>query len=449
MKHSILVVEDEKIVRVSLAEALREEGYIVLPVADGKAAESALDEAEFSLVITDIRLPEVSGMALLRKCLAEAPSTPVIMMTAFGSIRDAVDAMRIGAFDYMTKPFDLDEMILTVRKALELRSITEENIRLKKELTRYYGTPKIIGESKAMQAIFALLDKISRTDSTILILGESGTGKELLASTIHYQSSRKEKPIVRVNCAALPDELIESELFGYEKGAFTGAAAQKPGRFDLADGGTIFLDEIGDLPLLTQTKILRVLEERTFERLGATRSTNVNVRIVAATNKDLEQEVAKGRFREDLYYRLNVIPITLPPLHKRKEDIPLLLNAFIRKINDQMGCEASFSPSAIQVLMEYEFPGNVRELINLVERSVALADTSTIEVTDLPPHISGVNRGRKTTLMTLHQVTAEAEKEHIKKILKLTTGNRSRAAELLGVSRKTLWEKMNLHKIVS
>jgi DNA-binding NtrC family response regulator len=441
MKHSILVVEDEKIVRISLTDALKAEGYTVLPVEDGGKAIAALEEAEFSLVITDIRLPEVSGIEILRKCLFEAPSTPVIMMTAFGSIKDAVEAMRIGAFDYMTKPFDLDEMLLTVGKALELQSLTSENIRLKKELSSYYSAPNIIGESKAMRSIFGLLDKVSRTDSTVLILGESGTGKELIASTIHYQSSRQKKPIIRVNCAALPEELIESELFGYEKGAFTGAAARKPGRFDLADGGTIFLDEIGDLPLLTQTKILRVLEERTFERLGATQSSSVDVRIMAATNKDLEKEIEKGLFREDLYYRLNVIPVVMPPLRKRKDDIPLLINAFARKFNDQMGTDVSFDAEAIQVLMNYSFPGNVRELLNVIERCIALANETTIKRTDLPSHIAGT-RNRKTPLLTLQEVTAEAEKNHIAQILRLTNGNRSKASAVLGVSRKTLWEKI-------
>jgi DNA-binding NtrC family response regulator len=441
MKHSILVVEDEKIVRISLTDALKAEGYTVLPVEDGGKAIAALEEAEFSLVITDIRLPEVSGIEILRKCLFEAPSTPVIMMTAFGSIKDAVEAMRIGAFDYMTKPFDLDEMLLTVGKALELQTLTSENIRLKKELSSYYSAPNIIGESKAMRSIFGLLDKVSRTDSTVLILGESGTGKELIASTIHYQSSRQKKPIIRVNCAALPEELIESELFGYEKGAFTGAAARKPGRFDLADGGTIFLDEIGDLPLLTQTKILRVLEERTFERLGATQSSSVDVRIMAATNKDLEKEIEKGSFREDLYYRLNVIPVVMPPLRTRKEDIPLLIDAFARKFNDQMGTDVSFDAEAIQVLMNYSFPGNVRELLNVIERCIALANETTITRTDLPSHIAGT-RNQKTPLLTLQEVTAEAEKNHIAQILRLTNGNRSKASAVLGVSRKTLWEKI-------
>jgi DNA-binding NtrC family response regulator len=441
MKHSILLVEDEKIVRVSLTDALRAEGYTVLPVEDGNKAIAALEEAEFSLVISDIRLPEIGGIEILRKCLSEAPSTPVIMMTAFGSIKDAVEAMRIGAFDYITKPFDLDEMLLTVGKALELQSLTSENIRLKKELSSYYGAPNIIGESKAMQSIFGLLDKVSRTDSTVLILGESGTGKELIASTIHYQSSRQKKPIVRVNCAALPEELIESELFGYEKGAFTGAASRKPGRFDLADGGTLFLDEIGDLPLLTQTKILRVLEERTFERLGATQSASVDVRIIAATNKDLEKEIDKGLFREDLYYRLNVIPIVMPPLRKRKDDIPLLIDAFVRKFNDQMGTEILFDAEAIQILMNYTFPGNVRELMNVIERCIALANGTTIRRTDLPGHIAGT-RSQKTPLLTLQEITIEAEKNHIVQILKLTNGNRSKASAILGVSRKTLWEKI-------
>jgi len=446
MSKSILVVEDEKILRISLADALKGEGYSVLAVADGDAALAALEQGEFSLVITDIRLPGAGGAEVLRKTLSESPITPVIMMTAYGTIKDAVEAMRCGAFDYITKPFDLDEMLVTVHKALEIQTITEENIRLKKELNRYYGAPNIIGESRAMQAVFAILGKVSRTDSTVLILGESGTGKELIASTIHYQGARKDKRIIRVNCAALPAELIESELFGYEKGAFTGAAARKPGRFDLADGGTLFLDEIGDLPLLTQTKILRVLEERSFERLGATATVRVDVRIIAATNKDLQQEVKKGRFREDLYYRLNVIPVVLPPLRQRREDIPLLIHAFARRFNDRMGTSVSFSPEAVDALMQYTFPGNVRELLNVVERCIALANGRIIHRHDLPAHIVAP-RQAKTALATLQQVTAEAEKSHIARIVQLTKGNRSKAAEILGVSRKTLWEKINAYQL--
>ena len=446
MSYSIIIVEDEKIVRVSLADALKAEGHSVLSVADGDDALAALEEGAFSLVITDIRLPGSGGLDILRKSLSESPATPVIMMTAYGNIKDAVEAMRIGAFDYITKPFDLDEMLLNVNKALDVWSITEENIRLRKELSSYYGSPRIIGESKAMQAVYALLEKISRTESTVLILGESGTGKELVASTIHYQSSRREKPIIRVNCAALPGELIESELFGYEKGAFTGAVTRKPGRFDLADGGSIFLDEIGDLPPLTQTKILRVLEEKTFERLGGTTSVTADVRIIAATNKNLEKEVRKGTFREDLYYRLNVIPVELPPLRKRTGDVPLLVDSSIRKFNDQMGTDVSFSPETVEVLMNYPFPGNVRELLNIVERCVALTDSGVVQPADLPFHVAKL-RQEKTILSTLQEITAEAERDHIRRILILTKGNRSKASEILGVSRKTLWEKINHHEL--
>ena len=446
MSKSILIVEDEKILRISLTDALKAEGYIVFAVADGNEALAALSEGDFSLVITDIRLPGASGVDILRKSLADSPLTPVIMMTAYGSIKDAVSAIRSGAFDYITKPFDLDELLITVAKALEVQSITEENIRLKKELSSYYGAPNIIGESKAMQAVFALLGKVSRTDSTVLILGESGTGKELIASTVHYHSARKDKAIIRVNCAALPAELIESELFGYEKGAFTGAGARKPGRLDLADGGTIFLDEIGDLPLLTQTKILRVLEERTFERLGSTGSVKVDVRIIAATNKDLMDEVQKGRFRGDLYYRLNVIPVVLPPLRKRKEDIPLLIDAFARRLGDRMGTSVTFSPEAVDALMNYHFPGNVRELLNVVERCIALANDKSIRLSELPSHIAKT-RSAKTSLSSLQEIMAEAERNHIARIVQLTKGNRSKAAEILGISRKTLWEKINAHHL--
>lgn len=446
MSDSILVIEDEKIVRVSLLDALAIEGYTVFSVENGNDALVALEEGHFSLVITDIRLPGAGGIDILKKSLAESPETPVIMMTAYGDIKDAVEAMRIGAFDYITKPFDLDEMLLNVSRALAMHRITEENIRMRKELSSIYGAPQIIGDSKAMRAVFGLLEKVSRTESTVLILGESGTGKELVSSTIHFQSSRKDKPIIRVNCAALPDELIESELFGYEKGAFTGAGTRKPGRFDMADGGTIFLDEIGDLPTLTQTKILRVLEDGTFERLGGTESITADVRIIAATNKDLEKEVREQRFREDLYYRLNVIPVEIPPLRKRKEDIPLLVNVFCRKFSDQMGNDVSFSPEAVETLVNHSFPGNVRELLNIVERCVALSENGLIQPADLPPHIRK-QRQEKTVTAPLQEITAEAEREHIRRILILTKGNRSKAASILGVSRKTLWEKINLHQL--
>ncbi len=446
MKKTILIVEDEKILRISLTDALKEEGYTVLAVANGKEALSAIEQGIFSLIITDIRLPDISGIEVLSQSMQIAAAVPVIMMTGYGSIKDAVESMRIGAFDYITKPFDLEEMFVTVSKALEVHAITEEIIRLKQELSSQFSSGKIIGDSKAMQGVFALLDKVSRTESTVLLLGESGTGKELVASTIHYQSARKKSAIIRVNCAALPDDLIESELFGYEKGAFTGADARKPGRFDMADGGTLFLDEIGDLPLLTQTKLLRFLEEKTFERLGSTSTVSVDVRIIAATNKALDREVNKGTFREDLYYRLNVIPVILPPLRKRIEDIPLLIDSFTRKFNDQFGTNVVFGADAIRELLKYGFPGNVRELLNVVERCIALASDKIIDRNELPAHILQ-NQKDKTPLLSLQQVSVEAEKNHILRILSITQGNRSKAAEILGVSRKTLWEKINNYNL--
>ena len=446
MNKSILIVEDEKILRISLSDALKDEGYTVLAVMNGKEALAAIEQGEFSLIITDIRLPDISGMEILTQSMQIAAAVPVVMMTGYGNIKDAVESMRIGAFDYITKPFDLEEMFVTVSKALEVNAITEENIRLKQELSSQFSSGKIIGESKAMQTVFALLDKVSRTESTVLLLGESGTGKELVASTVHYQSARKKKAIIRVNCAALPDDLIESELFGYEKGAFTGADVKKPGRFDMADGGTLFLDEIGDLPQLTQMKLLRFLEEKTFERLGSTSSVSVDVRIIAATNKNLEKEITKGTFREDLYYRLNVIPVTLPPLRKRVEDIPLLIHTFTNKFNDQFGTNVFFGADAIKEILNYGFPGNVRELRNIIERCIALASGKIIGRNDLPAHILQ-NRKDKVLLLSLQQVSVEAEKNHIVRILRMTQGNRSKAADILGVNRKTLWEKINNYNL--
>jgi len=439
---SILVIEDEKIMRVTLADALKAEGHSVYAVSDGAQGMIALKEGEFSLVISDVRLPDISGIAILKQVKQEDPAIQVIMITGYGKIENAVEAMRLGAFDYITKPFALDEMLLTVQRALDVRNITAENIRLKKELSRHLHLPNIVGESKAMQQVFTLLDKVCRTDSTVLILGESGTGKELVASTIHYQSARKNGPLIKVNCAALPENLIESELFGYEKGAFTGTAGTKPGRFEMADKGTIFLDEIGDLPLLTQTKLLRVLEERNFERLGGTRNIDVDVRIIAATNKELEKEMKKGMFREDLFYRLNVIPIEMPPLRRRQEDIPHLIEKFGRQFNDRFGSDVVFDPGAVAELCRYPFPGNVRELINIVERCVALVGSGTVYKKDLPPHVRRMKEG-KTMVYPLSEVVADAEKAHISRILKITRGNRTQAAEILGISRKTLWEKMN------
>jgi len=446
MNNSILIIEDEKIMRVSLADMLKSEGYTVLAASDGATGFAAFEQGDFSLIITDVRLPDVSGTAILKKATQDNPTLPVIVMTAYGTIDDAVEAMRLGAFDYITKPFSFDEILLTVKRALDIKSITEENIRLKRELSACYKSPNIIGESRTMRLVFSLLEKVTRTDSTVLILGESGTGKELVASTIHYQSSRKDKPFIKVNCAALPDNLIESELFGYEKGAFTGAASRKPGRFEMAHQGTIFLDEIGDLPLLTQTKLLRVIEERSFERLGGTESIELDVRIITATNKNLAKEIKAGNFREDLFYRLNVIPIEIPPLRHRQTDIPQLVNKFIKQFNDRFGSSVSFDSGAMAALCSYHFPGNVRELINLVERSVALVSKGVVHKNDLPPHVRRL-KNAKSKVYPLAAIVAEAEKDHITRILKITQGSRTQSAEILGISRKTLWEKMTNYQI--
>ncbi len=446
MKQSVLIIEDDKTMRITLADALKHEGYTVYSASDGKEGMTALREGNFSLIITDVRLPDITGMEILRRVRQEGISSIIIIMTAYGSIEDAVEAMRNGAYDYITKPFDLDEMLLVVNRALDHQAVAAENVRLKKDLSTYYNYPNIIGESDSMRKVFSLLDRISRTESTVLILGKSGTGKELIASSIHYQSSRKDKPLIKVNCAALPENLIESELFGYEKGAFSGAAARKPGRFEMADGGTIFLDEIGDLPILTQTKILRVLEEQTFERLGGTSTLKVDVRIVAATNKNLEKEVKKSTFREDLYFRLNVIPIELPPLRKRRDDIPILIDLFCKRFNDRFGSAVRFDRGAVEVLMSYNFPGNVRELQNIVERCIALAEGQVIRKNDLPPHLLK-QQLNQTPLANLAEILTEAERVHIGKILKITGGNRTRAAELLGISRKTVWEKINMYNL--
>jgi len=441
MKESILLIEDEKIMRVTIEDALVAAGYDVVSFDNGGDALDAFRKTSFDIVVTDVRLPDTDGLAILRE-IAPANHAQVIVMTAFGAIKDAVEAMKLGAFDYITKPFSLDEFLILIERAIEVKRLKDENIRLKKDLSKCYCFPNIIGEGEGMKKVFALMDKVSVSDATVLILGESGTGKELVATTIHYQSNRKDKPLIKVNCAAMPEGLIESELFGHEKGAFTGAIKRKPGRFELAHGGTLFLDEIGDIPLSTQAKLLRVLQEKTLERVGGTDTLNVDVRIIAATNRNLEEEVKKGAFREDLYYRLNVIPVTLPPLRDRKEDIPYLLDYFLGKC--KTGGNVRFSKDALEALMAYDYPGNIRELANIVERGVTLSGPEEIGRDDLPASLSR----RKTDLhVSLANVAAEAEREHIIRILKSTSRNRTKAAEILGISRKTLWEKMKAYEI--
>lgn len=444
MKETILLIEDEKIMRITLEDALKGAGYEVVSFETGETAFQGIKDNYFDVAVTDFRLPDMDGFDIVRE-ITKQKDAQVIVMTAYGTIKDAVEAMKLGAFDYITKPFALDEFLLLVERALEVKKLRDENIRLRKDLSKCYCAPNIVGESAGMKKVFSLIEKISVSDSTVLILGESGTGKELVASTIHYQSNRKDKPLIKVNCAALPEGLIESELFGHERGAFTGALKRKPGRFELASGGTIFLDEIGDLPLQTQAKILRVTQERQFERIGGTATLTVDVRIIAATNKNLEEEVKVGRFREDLYYRLNVIPITLPPLRERKEDIPNLMEFFMDKYRSKLSKNVRFSKEAVEELLTYDFPGNVRELENIIERCVTLSMSGVIDKEELPSFIRNV--GQITKSLSLAYVAADAEKGHIITVLKSTQGNKTRASEILGISRKTLWEKMNAYGI--
>ena len=443
MNGTVLLIEDEKIMRVTLEDALKGAGYKVMSFSTGTAGLNAINNASCDVVITDVRLPDMDGFGIVRE-IAGRGDVQVIVMTAYGTIRDAVEAMKLGAFDYLTKPFSLDEFLLLVERALDLKRLKEENIRLRKDLNAYSLAPNIVGESAGMKKIFSLIDKVSASSSTVLILGESGTGKELVATTIHYRSGRKNKPLIKVNCSTLPEGLIESELFGHERGAFTGAIKRRPGRFELADGGTIFLDEVGDLPPSTQAKILRVMQERQFERIGGTETLTVDVRVIAATNRNLEEEVKTGRFREDLYYRLNVIPIVLPPLRERKEDIPALIEFFMDKYRKNLSKNVRLSKEAADMILKHDYPGNVRELENTIERCITLATSEMIGKDELP---SAIAMGQRTRSLLLSDVTAEAEKNHIISVLRATQGGKTKAAEILGISRKTLWEKINAYGI--
>lgn len=447
MKRTVLLVEDEIIMRVTLEDALSSAGYDVVSFDNGKSALAALKDHSFDLVVTDIMLPDCNGFDILKEA-TKIEETQVLVLTAYGTIKDAVDAMRLGAFDYITKPFSLDEFLLLVEKACDIKRLKEENIRLKRDLSQCFGFQQIIGESVEMKKIYSLIGKVAESDSAVLIFGESGTGKELIATTIHYQSKRRGKPLIKVNCAALPEGLVESELFGYEKGAFTGALKTKPGRFELADGGTLFLDEIGDLPRPTQIKLLRVLQDGCLERLGSTVTVKTDVRIITATNMDLEDEIKKGNFRGDLYYRLNVIPVFLPPLRNKIDDIPLLLNYFLERYNARSYKKVKFDSQAVETLMEYGFPGNVRELENIVERCAALSDGDVITKEQLPRYIIDNSRmDASMPYISLSEVAAEAEKEHILKILRSSKGSKTKTAEILGISRKNLWEKLKAYNI--
>ena len=447
----ILLVDDDPGSREGLSLLISREGYEVKALGTGEAAIKALSKDAYDVVISDLFLPGVSGIDILKTVKEMALPCNVILITGNASAETAVEAMKEGAFDYITKPVNFRKLQLLIAKAVEKGRLVAENLYLRQQLRGKYKFDNIIGNSPAIQDVFMCMEKIMNTDSTVLILGESGTGKELVAKAIHYNSHRKNKPFIAINCGAIPAELLESELFGHVRGAFTGAVADKAGKFELADHGTIFLDEIGTMPVHLQMKLLRVLQEQEVERIGASRRIKFNVRVISATNSDLEELVAKGQFREDLFYRLNVIPIPLPALRERREDIPLLARHFLQTTCQEMGREPmSFTPAAIEALESYDWPGNVREMENAIERAVALSDDLTINREDLPSKISSkknVNHFLRfpeipEAGVDMPFIIETLEKEMISRALHKSAGVKSQAATLLGINRTTLVEKI-------
>jgi two-component system response regulator AtoC len=461
----ILIADDEANLRRVVAAQLERDGFEVHAVADGEEAVEFLREHHVDLVISDLRMPKLDGMALLDHVVAHHAEIPVILITAHGTVDTAVKALKKGAFDYVTKPFDRDELRQVVWKAVRFGELSRRDARPQADAHGRYG---IIGQSAAMQDIYQVIEKVADSPSTVLLTGESGTGKELIARALHEHSSRRERAYIRVNCAAIPAELIESELFGYEKGAFTGAVTSKPGRFELAHGGTLFLDEISEIPVNMQVKLLRAIQESEFERVGGIKTLRVDVRLIAATNRDLPAEIAAGRFREDLYYRLNVVKLHVPPLRERKEDIPRLIEHFLQRFNARLRKSIrGLSPAVQEIIARYPWPGNIRELENVMERCALFCDGDLVEVADLPPEIKLVANGNlapgplphahrdphalpdaadKVAIGDLKQAVRQAaervERELIQRTLAQTGGNVTHTARLLKISRKGLQTKM-------
>jgi DNA-binding NtrC family response regulator len=441
---SILIVEDEPRMRRLLEISLGEDGHSVHTSGDAEGGLLHLRKASADLVVTDLKLPGMNGLEFLQEGKRLNPALPFIVMTAYGSVETAVDAMKAGASDYVLKPFTMAEMKLVINKELDVQQVRDENVRLKEALGKRYHFRNIVGRSKKMQEVLALVERVAPTNSTVLIGGESGVGKDLIARAIHQNSRRASGPFIKINSTAIPDTLFESELFGFERGAFTGALASKPGKFELADKGTLFLDEIGDVPAPIQVKLLRVLQEREFERLGGTKTLKVDIRMIAATNRDLRAALEEGTFREDLYYRLNVVPIDIPPLREHKEDIPDLVNHFLARFAADSEKEIEgITPAALDELMEYHWPGNIRQLENSVERAVALSAGRTIDVADIHLDSTQGKRGAAAPAsdgqflpegMTLEQW----EDNMIREALRRANGNKSQAARLLGLSRNAL-----------
>ncbi len=438
MKKRILVVEDEEKLRRVIELQLTSKGFDVDKAATAEEGLKLVDRAD--LVLTDLKLPAMDGLEFLALIRRQNSQTPVIMMTAFGSVENAVEAMKSGATDFLLKPFSLDHLMQVVGKALEIRALRDENRQLKEQLGRRYEFDNIIGRSGPMQEIFAAVERVAPTRATVLLTGESGVGKDLIARAIHFHSPRHDRPMVKINCSAIPENLMESELFGYEKGAFTGAQTSKPGKFEQADTGTVFLDEIGDVPAAIQVKLLRILQEREFERLGSNVTRHIDVRLVAATNQDLRAALEQGTFREDLYYRLNVVPLNIPSLRDRKEDIPFLANHFIRKLAPDMGCQVeSISDAAMEKLMGYHWPGNVRELENVIERSLVMCGGTQLEASDIRLESAPRSRAQSDTPFVPEGMSLDQfEQEIIREALRRADGNKSQAARLLGLTRNAL-----------
>lgn len=446
---NILIVEDDRNTLSGLVEILSQEGYDVEGVDNPKIALKTLKAGHFDVLLTDLKMPQMSGMELYERSLPIAPELKTIVMTAYSSVKDAVEAMKRGVYEYLTKPLDLDELFVILEKALGEQSLLRENVELKKKVKSTYSFQNIIGKSAAIEQVFKAIVKVAKTQSTILIRGESGTGKELVARAIHYNSPRAEKPLIEVSCASFPETLLESELFGYEKGAFTGANSRKKGRFELAQGGTIFLDEIGDISESVQIKLLRVLQERQITRLGGTETIDVDVRVITATNRDLESAIEKNRFREDLYYRLNVIPMVLPPLRERKEDIPLLMEYFAKKLSveNKLPLPAIVEQTK-KLCMEYDWPGNIRELENALENAIVLGDGHKILPEHLPLAVSPrkssntSNNFLKNAGKTFKDKIEVAEKLILQDAIEESAGNKSEAAKALDISLRTMRYKI-------
>ncbi len=454
MSNNILILDDEPNMLLILEALLTDAGYSVTALSDPEIGLAYLDESEVDAIITDMKMPKLTGQDVLEHVKRNFPHIPVLIMTAYGSIEAAVEAMKVGAFDYITKPFSNDELLLSVSKAMQLASARRQYRLLQENLEDRYGLHHIIGKSKAIRNVLGMVDRAAPSRSTVLITGESGTGKELVARAIHFASPRKNGPFVSVNCMAFNAGVLESELFGHEKGSFTGAVAQKRGRFELAHQGTLFLDEIGELSPDIQVKLLRVLQERKFERVGGSKEIEVDIRVVAATNKNLMEAVEKGEFREDLYYRLNVVHINLPPLRERREDIPLLAQHFAEKFMEDNGIEhKSFSPETMDYMTGYEWPGNVRQLENIIERCMVLASGDTIGVEDLPPEIKDEESQFKSAVdllpvqLNLADTLEKIEAALVRRALAKSGFIQVKAAELLGLSKSNLQYKLKKYKI--